>query len=280
MQTVIVIWDVNHGNSAAIRLPNGQVIMIDCAKNPETTFSPITKTRKRWGRINHLIISHPHIDHISDIARIDRQRPETLMAPIISTPILMEGKYEQYKRTMERYLNFASTYDHAPKRHHTSTKDSGANITNFWLRGRHDDINDHSIITFLEFGGFVLLFGGDLTSDGWRALAKQEGRALNSLLSRTNFFQASHHGRREGYNSSILNRMRKLQLVLVSDKKSQSTSVTNRYSEYCSGWDVFNEVSKEYKRRKVLTTRNDGRIRIRISNSYDRVKATIGVYPF
>lgn len=170
MKTEIVIWDVNHGNSAAIKLPNGQVLMIDCAENTETNFSPIRQTRKRWGKIDHLIISHPHMDHISDIVRIGRQQPRTLMSPIIPKSILMQGKYGLYEHIMERYLDFTREYDHAPRRHHVGARHSGANITNFWLRGHHDDINDYSIVTFLEFGGFVLLFGGDLTSHGWDSL--------------------------------------------------------------------------------------------------------------
>ena len=248
-------------------------------KTRKTNFSPIRQTRKRWGEIDHLIISHPHIDHISDIVHIGRQRPMTLMSPIIPKFTLMQGKYGRYKRITERYLDFASEYNHTPRRYHIAARYGSARIINFWLRGHHSDINDHSIVTFLKFGGFVLLFGGDLTSHGWDSLAKQEGYSLNSLLSRTNFFQVSHHGRLEGYNKSILDRMQNLQLALISDKKKQSTSVTDYYSTHCSGWNVFDEVSKTYEKRHVLTTRNDGRIRIWISHRDERVRAMVGVYP-
>ena len=82
-------------------------------------------------------------------------------------------------------------------------------------------------------------------------------------VSKVNFFQASHHGRKEGFNPEILNVMNPY-LVFVSDKEVQDTSVTERYRPFCQGWNITDENTGDETARKVLTTRNDGRIKINV----------------
>lgn len=71
--------------------------------------------------------------------------------------------------------------------------------------------------------------------------------------------------------------MKNPQLIFVSDKEEQDTSVTDRYSNYCKGWNVYNQNTNQWmKDRKVITTRSDGRILIEakiVSN-----ETQVGVY--
>lgn len=266
----IRIWNVNHGNSASIKLPNGNVMMIDCASNPKTGFSPINRTKNLWKcELGYLIISHPHMDHISDIVKIDSFKPVTLLRPKIDYLVLRNGKSNNDLDIINKYIEFQEPYTAPCKPPNAPSKEwrEDVEIKNYHLKGEQSDLNNYSFVTFISYDGFHFASGGDLTTKGWENLIEQEGEDFEKRLARVNFFEASHHGRKEGFNSIIFEDMNPC-LVLVSDKEEQDTSVTGRYSKYCKGWDINNEnTGKEEKDRKVLTTRSDGRIKISVDKS-------------
>jgi beta-lactamase superfamily II metal-dependent hydrolase len=265
MSLEIIIWDVNHGNSTSIRLPNGKTMILDCAANPLTEFSPILHTKKRWGYLDLLMISHPHLDHISDIFNIDYLKPRLLIHPEISHHQLREGKDGDALEVIEKYIDFTSGYKPIPisQQDHNKSWGDEVEILYFGLNGHQDDINDYSLVTFLSYSGFTFCYAGDLTTKGWEALINQEGYHFTNMLRKTNFFEVSHHGRQEGFNPLIFDYMKDLKLAFVSDKHYQTTSITSTYSQYCEGWQVVNENTNEIMDgRKVLTTRSDGRIKI------------------
>ena len=269
MTLEILIWDVDHGASVSVKTPNQQVIMLDCADNPHSGFSPIQ--RKHWGPINLLIVSHPHIDHISDIFNITDYNSPTLLAPNVPYNQLMERKDYDSGCIVERYLRLC-------KQGFVSSLDlfsyGDVQISIFGLRGYQHNINDYSLVTFLTYGHFTFAYAGDITSVGWDRLIDQEGIRLIKMLNKTNFFMASHHGREEGYNDDVMNYMKSLKMVFISDKYVQPTSITNWYSQRYAGWNVTNEYYSNTNRRYVLTTRNDGRIGLVVSQS-DRTTVNV-----
>ena len=261
------IWDVNHGNSMSVKLPNGNVMMIDCGSNPDTNFSPINHTKRLWGdALSYLIISHPHMDHIRDIVNINSFKPDVLRRRHIDPSILRNGMSGSNLGIIDTYINFQNRYDEPSSPPLAPSKEWGDQVIvkNYSLEGDHNNLNDYSLVTFISYGGFHFLTGGDLSSSGWDNLVEQEDESFLDKLSQVNFFQASHHGRKEGFNSNILNKMNDLYLVLISDKKVQDTSVTERYIPFCKGWDVTDKNTGNVINRKVLTTRNDGRININV----------------
>ena len=271
------IWDVNHGNSMSIKLPNDNVMMIDCASNPITDFSPLYQTKKLWKHLDYLIISHPHMDHIRDIVNIDSLKPTVLLRPKISHSVLRNQKYKSNLDIINTYIDFEKNYTDPTTLPDPPTKEwrGDIKIKNYLLDGEHDDLNDYSIITFISYGSFHFASGGDLSSSGWDRLIDQEGKPFLDKLSKVNFFHASHHGRKEGFNSDVLKNMNP-NLVFISDKQVQDTSVTDRYGSYCQGWGVINENTDYKDCRKVLTTRKDGRIKLEVflSNSQTYVGVT------
>ena len=75
--TKLVIWDVQHGSAAYIRTPSGKNVVIDLGvgsfvKPDDATFSPLRHLRQRYGvdRLDTLVITHPHTDHIEDIGHL------------------------------------------------------------------------------------------------------------------------------------------------------------------------------------------------------------------
>lgn len=266
MTLEIIIWDVNHGNSTSMKMPNNKTMMLDCAANPLTEFSPILQTRRRWGYLDLLIISHPHLDHISDIFHIDYLKPQLLLYPKIPHYRLRDGKYGEAAEIIDKYIDFINGYRDIPPSDIGQGSFGGeATIHYFGLDGEQEDFNDYSLVSFVTYGGFTFCYAGDLSTKGWEALINQEGYSFTNMLRKTNFFEVSHHGRQEGFNPIIFDYMKDLKMAFVSDKQYQNTSITGTYSQYCQGWQIINENTNEViNNRKVLTTRSDGRIKIRV----------------
>ena len=67
-----VFWDVQHGSAAYIRTPNDTHVVLDLGigsvKGSDAAFSPL-RHLKRSGveRLDYVIITHPHRDHLDDI---------------------------------------------------------------------------------------------------------------------------------------------------------------------------------------------------------------------
>ena len=256
----IIIWDVGHGNAASARLPNGNVLMLDCGSNPATGFSPVQATLRRWGRINALFISHPHMDHIGDIRSIGYRIPRLLVAPPVPSRQILEGKQGDDLDAAQSYVDLDDWYE-------TPTFDPAelfgdVEVASFFLEGPHTDMNAYSMVTFLQYGALTFLHAGDLPSNCWQKMIDEHGRQLTDLLSATNFFEVPHHGRDEGYSAAALSLMPSLRLGLVSDKEEQKTSVTGKYDRHFGGWPAYSEATGKREVRKILTTRNDGRIRL------------------
>ena len=271
MSLDIRIWDVNHGNSASIKLPNDDIMMIDCASNPLTDFSPILRTRELWDEsLKYLIITHPHMDHIRDITNIDSYKPRILDRPKIDYERLRDGKSEEDLEIINKYIDFESEFT-TPIEYPPQGQEF--KIKNYYLEGDHEDLNDYSIVTFISYGAFHFATAGDITAKGWKQLIDQEGDDFLKNLSQVNFFQASHHGRESGFDPIIFETM-KPYLVFISDKRVQDTDASDRYRSYCQGWDVRNESTEDVTERKVLTTRNDGRIKI-IVNKDEETRVSV-----
>ena len=265
----IIVWDVNHGNATSVKLSNNKTIMLDCGSNPLTDFSPIIATKRHWGinRLDYLVISHPHIDHIRDILNLEYDEPSILSRPRnIDHAELRKEKSGIDKEIIEKYIDLDHRYNNffSLKSENYSWGED-VDIQNFRLNQTSNDLNNYISVTFLTYGNFCFAYAGDLTTQGWEDLINQEGSKFTNMLKKVNFFQVPHHGRKEGYSSIIFDYMNPY-LAIVSDKKTQDTSITSRYSEKCRGWDVYDENSAEYmKNRKVITTRNDGRIKINVT---------------
>ena len=262
----IVVWNVGHGNAASARLPNGNVLMLDCGSNPATGFSPVQATLSRWGRIDALFISHPHMDHIGDIRSIVHMRnigyplPRLLVAPPVPPAQILAGKHGRDLDTAMSYVDLKSKY--GPLNFDPPALFGHVDVRWFFVKGPHADMNAYSMVTFLRYGAFTFLHAGDLPSNCWQKMIDEHGRQFTDLLSATNFFEVPHHGRDEGYSADALSLMPSLKLGLVSDKEEQKTSVTGKYDRHFEGWSTYNEAAKKQEVRKILTTRNDGRIRL------------------
>jgi hypothetical protein len=128
--------------------------------------------------------------------------------------------------------------------------------------------NDFSQLVFIDLGAVVICFPGDLLSRSWAVMLQKP--EVQAWLHKTTHFVASHHGRKNGYNDQIFKYCTP-QCVIFSDKEvihSTQEGMSGLYSQHVKGSGVLlQSESRENALRKVLTTRNDGLIRVKIDTS-------------
>ncbi len=122
----------------------------------------------------------------------------------------------------------------------------------------------------IKYQGFTLLLSGDNEKTSWKWLISNNpdyrGMHFLQAIKDTQVLLAPHHGRESGYSDELLSLLEKdLKIVLISDGQKGSTSVTEKYSLKTKGM-IVKKKSKSVE-RKVVSTRNDGRIKLLIENN-------------
>ncbi len=207
--------------------------------------------------IESLIVSNYDQDHVSDLQNVLRQfrvkvlyRNKTIPLQDLERIKLQNGPISVAMRSL---LDMASEYRYDV----TDYPDfSGVKFELFHNDyPEFTDTNNLSMVTYVSYGGMGILFPGDLERAGWDALLRNT--RFRQVLGDVNIFVASHHGRENGYNERVFEYCSP-DIVIISDKGIVHETQNNRYINHASGipWNGGTE------RRYVLTTRNDGHIRI------------------
>ena len=114
----VVFWDVQHGHSTYIKTPNDRHIVVDLGtgdysgKNIE--FSPLRHLKNKFGvqRLDYVVITHPHLDHIDDILNFDLLKPKVFHRPIqLTNKEVMEGVQDKDKEKFEKYCEINDRYN-------------------------------------------------------------------------------------------------------------------------------------------------------------------------
>ena len=268
MSLRFIMWDVQHGSAALIRTPNGKNIVIDLGAGD--AFSPLKNLKEAGiGQIDHVTITHPHMDHIDDILNFDVLTPGTLLSPKHLTeddirgnnPPLnqeAEAKIQKYLEIRQRYSSPVGPHDDVD----LPQNNGGASIKTFvpWQSSK-GNLNNHSVVTVIEYSGVKILVPGDNESPSWTELLARSD--FVSAVTGTHVLVAAHHGRESGFHQPLFEHFSPL-ITLVSDGRVVDTSVTGRYTTVSKGWKV-NKRSGGQETRYCLTTRNDGWIDVEIA---------------
>jgi len=277
----IIIWDVQHGNAILIKTPNGKSLIHDIGvgdySENSISFSPLQHTRKKHHlyKIDHLIITHPHLDHIEDILNLDLFRVNSISYPksisISEISKKIDNEFDSYKKEIFRkYLELIQNclspnlhmYNPFLPGHY-----GGVKIKIYSPKPDVDDSykeNEHSLTTFVFYAGYTILLSGDNGISSWKYLLNNH--YFRDDLRNVDVFLASHHGRLSGYHDQIF-KFFNPKLTIISDGRLRETSITDIYNSHTKGWYIQNQ----HKQRKCLTTRYDGAIHLKIgynSHSY------------
>jgi beta-lactamase superfamily II metal-dependent hydrolase len=281
---VATFWDVQHGSAAWLQMPNGEHIVFDLGAGSlfgSDAFSPLSYLRHQRGvrQLAAAVISHPHRDHIDDIANLDLVSPAVLLRPSLTEAEVRGDNRAQDNDKVNRYLAYDAHYrgglpaDGGPLR---SGRPDGASIRSFLpTRCPSDNLNNRSVVTVVEYAGSKLLLSGDNEPPSWLELLEDPN--FRRAIAGTDVLLAPHHGRDSGFCSELFEYITP-KLTMISDARFCDSSATARYKAITSGWTTHYRNGRARERRFCLTTRRDGDITVEMYASGGRnyLVATVG----
>ena len=262
-------FDIGHGSSVLIETEKVNMLFdlgMSEGKNPLDYVN---------GDLNFLIISHPHLDHISGLAEMGSRTPNTLLRNKSIPKKLIEESRDSSDnpnavKAFNKYLKLDKDYN-SPTPHESSIKNpdynGGVTFINFSPSHDVDDLNYYSLSVFMEYEGVKVLLMGDNTPSNIDELLDNEN--FKKLTDGIDIFLAPHHGRDSCYSLDLMKHI-KPKITIISDKSDDTdNSAIDKYRANTKGKIVF--VNGELKLRKCLTTRNDGDIFVKIEDGFPHI---------
>lgn len=266
-----MMWNVQHGSAAYIQTPYGKHIAIDMGASAD--FSPFQHLYQNGIRkLDHVTITHPHMDHIEDILNFDALTPGTFLTPWHLTENAIRGGNKKLNQDAEakirKYLEIKQRYNTPviPENNiNLPQNNGGVSIKTFTpKKSSTDNLNNHSVVTALEYGSVKVLIPGDNEAPSWDELLKNPD--FRTAISGTHVLVAAHHGREAGFHEPLFSHFHPF-ITLISDGSFVNTSATSQYDNVTQGWEVSSRSNKPRRQRKCVTTRNDGAIEVDVEVS-------------
>lgn len=269
------LWDVKRGTAIWADAADKDVV-IDMGSSG---FSPLEHLSDRHGvrKINYMVVTHPHQDHIEDVVRYEdlNLRVSTLSHNPATSPLLQanidEEEDETYLDIATSYQEFLARFTEPASIDPTSEEwAQGTTFTTFSLDAeqvsgsRYRKMNNLSVMTVVERYGFKLVTAGDILKSGLETMIQDS--VVQEAVADADVLIAPHHGRESSYHSEFVDTVDP-QIVLISDKSDDG----NNHDAYYQfpGKRVHNERADETVERNALTTRQDGRLRVRANTGKD-----------
>ncbi len=273
-QLECIIFNVEHGFCAFIKSPNDYGLMIDCGGREY--FSPIRWVRQNYNygngnikyhegrRIAEMIITHLHVDHFSDIGSFVKQedQPKILLRDkqtmkFIDEKISEEEDGSSQQQILKQFKKFQSSYTvdvDTPvdwgfdQYKYSQISNSDAEVIS---KDRDKIINNRSYIIGIEYAGRKILFPGDIETEGWEKAFNSS--YMRDILDGTDFFVASHHGRKSGCNSDMLDYTGIPYIYIVSARAQDDGTYYSFYSKPENSHEYLVYGDKE--RSRVISTK-------------------------
>ena len=252
--TVSVI-DVGQGDSILISTSDGHAMLVDGgpAEASPKVLEMISKAG--CGKIDVLVSTHPHADHIGGLARVlDGVRVDRV---IDSGKVHTSKTYEGY---LEKIL--AKDIPFSLGRARSSFALGPAAVTILWpVEPLAENINDCSIVVRVTYGGFSALLAGDIEEPSEQALIKA------GSLSPTTALKVAHHGSDTSTTAAFLNIVRPAVAVISAGAGNSyghpTASVLARLKAsgakvYRTDLDGTVNIKTDGKSWQIETERDDG----------------------
>jgi beta-lactamase superfamily II metal-dependent hydrolase len=256
------VFDVGHGGCHVITCPNGARIMLDCGYGADPYWFPSAS----FGGLdlNLLALMNLDEDHVGDLPYL---LPSARVHALLTNPTVTAPALARMKLRGGMGRGVAAAHLVLTRFGTGLIGDVGdlGGVRGWYYYNRYGldftDTNNLSLLVFLRYGNFTVLFAGDLEQDGWlRLLDRYPG--LRYDLSKVDVFVAAHHGRRNGCCDEVFRYCRP-RVFLVSDDEIRYASQETQayYRKRAHGVPDYRFASDAhfgYRRRFVLTTRRDG----------------------
>ncbi len=263
MSLTIKFYDVEHGNCTHIITPNGKHFLVDIGTKSNSSICRYLKSTyfRDQGRIDYLIITHPHIDHIKDLENLYTYniKPRTLRRPSAAFPLQEVDTDTDAQRALKRKANeMSEEYNSKVTVDPDLPENNGGVEISFFdpnVVGREkSDLNNYSCVMILEYAGFKTVLTGDNPSTKLIEMLRQN--EFRQSITKATVLLAPHHGRDTDYCDEFVEAVNP-GLTIISDKSIQYDTQADSaqiYSTHTRG------VEWNGKHRKIFTTRSDGTI--------------------
>jgi beta-lactamase superfamily II metal-dependent hydrolase len=227
MIPVFTFFAVDKGNMALIQFSNGINMLMDTRRSAQRP-SPLTYLQSKISKLDMVVVSHPHQDHITGLEEIcDYYKPKSLWhcgRYFKPSPVFEDWTF--YEKLRKGEISYCTPWT-ARAGQVLKIGDSSVRIlaphTPF-LEGTVDDENNNGIILSVETGYSKVVLTGDTQEEQWETLDLTK-------LSGTSVFLASHHGRESGFSERVLKAMQP-QRIIISDGEPCDTDATARYERF------------------------------------------------
>ncbi|MGL4907793.1 MAG: ComEC/Rec2 family competence protein [Bacteroidales bacterium] len=268
----IIFYDVEHGSCTHIITPNGKHILVDVgSKGSESIVAHIKNKYFRNnsnGKIDALIITHPHEDHIYDLPALYEQlSPKLLRRPREAFDLSISRENETHKKIVQNANHMNNNYN-TPltecENPFLSNNNGGVSF-DFILPPSSDttkdDLNTFSSIIVVTYEGYKFILTGDNPKNILQNKMDTNKDNIKQTIANATVLLAPHHGRVVEFCKDFFDCVNPI-LTVVSDKSIIHTTQEETSSIYKgSGTKLYD------RDRYVLTTRNDGTITFEVSNS-------------
>lgn len=266
---IIDIWDVGHGACSMITYSDGKRVMVDAGHRFDPFWAP---SIEYYGQhVDMLVLQNLDEDHVANLPYVIQNIE---VRGLLSNPTVDVNALRNMKREYGMDAGVTETCrllkEYGPS-WGSRVWQSGQVYGYpgwwhaFWNRHFVDftETNNLSVPFFAGLGNFSILFGGDLEEAGWKALMRQPN--FSERLMQVKILVASHHGRANGRCEEVF-RLCRPEVVIISDYEHRHLSQqtvgwygdrVNGIADNTVGWTLAGP-----QLRKVLTTRNDGSLRI------------------
>jgi competence protein ComEC len=185
----VTFFDVGQGDSALVESPGGARVLIDGGPDPEQIAD--TLGRRGLGRVDLLIASHLHADHVVGLAQVAaRLEVGIALHPGVETPLLgslQKGKRFEVATEGERFV----IGDLAVELLGPSTEARSAAVEAGGIKQTVEgaELNDASVVLRVLWGRECVLFTGDLEESGQQELLDRHPKEIECSI-----LKAPHHG--------------------------------------------------------------------------------------
>ena len=268
--------------------------MIDCGSGVDNwpskllKYYSVTKNEKPAPIPNHptgyaldkLLITHPHGDHIGDIAAIHDEIGFYLFVGGYGSFIdnieveqmdFRKRNLDAARKFKEVVKKYIGKYDVNEDRVAMAKPTCCVKTVRYINFTKDMDFNDLSWFVSFEIGSHKVLFTGDMTSSGiTEILSSSYADDFMRFVEGTTVLKIPHHGRVDGSSQEMFDAFGIEPILCIAsdevlNEKNEGTSNIKWYSDRTS--DIMVNIDGSMQNRKVLTTRKDKDIYLQISDT-------------
>lgn len=201
----VTFLSVGQGDCALVRTHSGRTMLIDggTESGSDVGYNVIAPFLRRKGvnRIDVLVLSHPHADHLSGLVAVMREfRVGMVLDPCIAHPSPIYNEFLQAVKDRE------VTYRRGVRGQTLDLGDGAkAEVLNppfQRLSGTQDDVNNGSVVLRLSSQGYRILFAGDAEYDAELDIMR------SGVSVKCDVLKIGHHGSNDATSADWLDAAR------------------------------------------------------------------------